>query len=84
MKVRLQGAGLLTLCVIALTQLYTLVNRGPTHQPTLVELGLGLVAVLTGMSGVAMLAVGAKLFRKYVWPPQRPRRGYEDITRLRP
>lgn len=64
MKIRLEGAALLILCAVALQRVYALVHILPHHQPTAIELTLGLVAVLSGMAGAAMFVVGPALFRR--------------------
>lgn len=69
MKIRLEGAALLALCLYVLHRLSILVGAFPHHQASPLELGLGLVAVLTGVAGAAMVAVGSPLFQNYVWPP---------------
>jgi hypothetical protein len=69
MKIRLEGAALLALCGFALHRIYLLIHGIPPHQATPAELGLGVVAVVTGVIGAVMLAVGPPLFRPYAWPP---------------
>jgi hypothetical protein len=69
MKIRLEGVALLALCALALHRIYLLVHGVPVHQATPVELALGVVAVVTGVIGAVMLAVGPPLFRHYAWPP---------------
>lgn len=72
MLIRLLGAASLAACIVAMQRLALLVHAAPRHDPTPGELGLGLVAVLTGLAGAALLAVGPKLFRPYFWPqPER-------------
>jgi len=68
-KIRLEGVALLALCAFALHRIYLLIHGIPPHEATLGELGLGVVAVVTGVIGAVMLAVGPPLFRHYVWPP---------------
>ncbi len=69
MLIRLLGAGFLAACIVAMQRLALMVHAAPRHGPTPAELGLGLVAVLTGLAGAALLTVGPKLFRPYAWPP---------------
>jgi hypothetical protein len=68
-KTRLEGMALLALCAFALHRIYILVDTLPHHEATPLELGLGLVAVLTGIAGAMMVIVGPPLFRTYAWPP---------------
>jgi hypothetical protein len=68
-KTRLEGVALLALCVFVLHRIYLLVHSIPHHDATPTELALGLIAVLTGVAGAAMLGVGPALFRTHVWPP---------------
>jgi hypothetical protein len=69
MLIRLLGAGVLAACIVAMQRLALLVHAALRHGPTPAELGLGLVAVLAGIAGAALLAVGPALFRPYLWPP---------------
>ena len=69
MKTRLEGIALLTLCAFVLHRIYLLIHTVPRHDPSPLELGLGLVAVLLGIAGAAMFLVGPPLFRTYAWPP---------------
>ncbi len=69
MAVRICGLLLLAISAFAVHQLNALVRALPRHPATLAELLLSLVAILAGMSGTAVLAVGPALFRTYVWPP---------------
>jgi hypothetical protein len=69
MKIRLEGAALLSLCAFVLHRIYLLVHVPPWHQASASELALGLVAVLTGVAGAAFFLVGPALFRPYAWPP---------------
>lgn len=71
MKIRLQGAALLAICVFAFLRIYALAHTLPRHEPGLTELLLALVVVLTGVAGAAMTMVGPALFRPYQWPPRR-------------
>lgn len=71
MKTRFQGAALLAVCAFALHRLHLLVHFAPMWQPTVGELLLGLVAVLTGAIGAMMLTIGHALFERYEWPPRR-------------
>jgi hypothetical protein len=68
-KTRLEGAALLALCAFALHRIYLLAHFLPHHEASPLELGLGLIAVLTGVAGATMLMVGAPLFRPYARPP---------------
>ena len=49
MKIRLEGVALLALCAFALHRIYLLIHGIPLHQATPGELGLGLIAVVTGV-----------------------------------
>jgi len=69
MKTRLEGAALLALCAFVLYRIYLLVHVPPLHQASALELALGLVAVLSGVSGATFFLVGPALFRPYAWPP---------------
>ena len=69
MFIRLLGAGSLAACIAAMQRLALLVHAAPRHGPTPAELGLGLIAVLAGIAGAALLTVGPALFRPYAWPP---------------
>lgn len=69
MLIRLFGAGSLAACIAAMQRLALLVHATPRHAPAPAELGLGLIAVLAGIAGAAMLTVGPTLFRPYLWPP---------------
>jgi hypothetical protein len=69
MLIRLLGAGILAACIVAMQRLALLVHVMPRHGPTPAELGLGLIAVLAGIAGAAMVTVGPALFRPYAWPP---------------
>jgi hypothetical protein len=68
-KTRFQGAALLALCALALRAIYLLIAARPGHQASPLELALGLAAVLTGVSGAALLLIGPALLRPYAWPP---------------
>jgi len=61
---------LLAICVFAIDRIYVSVHALPAHQPAPFEMILGLIAVVSGMAGVAMLAIGPALFRPYEWPPR--------------
>ena len=69
MKIRLEGIALLALSAFALRLVFLQVQAPPAHQASLLELALGLAAVLSGVFGAAFLLVGPALFRRYVWPP---------------
>lgn len=69
MLIRLLGATALALSVLAMERLAALVHALPRQSPTPVELGLGVIAVLAGIAGAALFAVGPALFRVYAWPP---------------
>ena len=69
MKIRLEGAALLALCVLVLYRIHLLVHMPPLHQATPAELTLGLVAEIAGVCGAALFLVGPALFRPYAWPP---------------
>jgi hypothetical protein len=68
-RIRLLGSLLLALCAVALHRIFILVHTLPHHEPAALELGLGLLAVLTGVAGAASFVLGPSLFRTYVWPP---------------
>jgi len=67
-KTRLQGIALLISCAFALHRISMLVHFLPRHEASPGELGLGLVAVLTGIAGATMVIVGPPLFCTYAWP----------------
>ncbi len=69
MPTRICGLLLLAISALAVHQLHALVLAAPQHPATLTELLLSLVAILAGMSGAAVTAVGPTLFRTYAWPP---------------
>ena len=69
MATRLYGLLLLAICVAAVHQLQVLVMVPPTHPVTAAELLLSLIAILAGMTGTAVAAVGPALFRTQAWPP---------------
>ena len=71
MIVRLAGAGLLGLCPFAIYRLHGLVAMLPRHQPTLAEMLLSLLGVLTGMGGAMAVLIGADLFRSHVFRERR-------------
>lgn len=71
MKIRLQGAALLAICVFAFLRLSALAHALPGHKGTLPDLALAMVVVVTGVAGAAMTVVGPALFRPYEWPPRR-------------
>lgn len=69
MLIRLLGTGVLAFCIVAMQRLAPLVHTQPRHAPSPAELGLGVLAVLAGLAGAALLTVGPALFRAYPWPP---------------
>lgn len=70
MPIRLLGAGLVALCMLAMQRLAALVHLPPRHDPSAAELGLSLAAALAGIAGAALLLVGPPLFRAFTWPPR--------------
>ena len=61
MKLRLIGLGLLVVCVLAVHTLFALVHTPPLHPATAVKMLIGFVAVVTGLVGMLMAAVGGEL-----------------------
>jgi hypothetical protein len=60
---------LIAVCALALHRIYLLISLPPTHSASPLELGLGLVSVLSGVWGAASLVIGPALLRPYAWPP---------------
>jgi hypothetical protein len=69
MLIRLLGATALASSIFAMARLSALVHALPRQSPTPAQLGLGVIAVLAGIAGAALLTVGPALFRVYAWPP---------------
>lgn len=69
-KIRVEGAALLILCALTVYRLHAVAMGLRPDAVTPGEMGLGLVVVMAGMAGAAMLVVGRPLFRPYVWPPK--------------
>jgi hypothetical protein len=71
------GLVLLVDCAIACFFLHSMVTTPPIHETTIAELLVGLIVMLTGTAGAAMLIVGPALFRRYTWPPRQWE--YDDV-----
>ncbi len=69
-QVRVVGLGLIGVGLFAFYRLHGLAAIAPHHEPTVAEMLLSLVAVLTGMSGALAAIVGPALFEPY--PPAGP------------
>ena len=70
MPVRLFGLLLLLVCAAAFYVLHGLVTVPPQHQPSVMEMAVSTVAVLSGCCGSMALTIGKALFEPYVWPPR--------------
>jgi hypothetical protein len=70
MNIRVCGAPLLAIAVIALQLMVRLVTTLPHHQPTAIEMLLSLAAVAAAVSGAATVIIGPPLFQPHEWPPR--------------
>lgn len=72
MRTRLVGLLLLLACTLSVSALCGQVRAGPSHPPTVLEMLLSLLAVLTGCAGAMATVIGTALFEPYTWPPKEP------------
>ncbi|HEX4737109.1 MAG TPA: hypothetical protein VH331_06070 [Allosphingosinicella sp.] len=67
---RLAGVGLLVVCAWAVLRLHASVTTMPRHPPSLAEMLLSFVTVLTGLGGAMASFIGPDLFRSQPRPPR--------------